>query len=98
MTDREQGYYEGFAEAILYAQAYADRRGGRQTHTTHLPAPDYTDNFGFRFDKDILADVIRELDEGGTTVFRFDKDEFGSDTIEVGGSEGFFGLPDWVTS
>lgn len=92
----EKGYYIGFAEALMYAQAHNDREGGQQTFTTHLPQPSYTEEHGFEFDKNKLSATIRKLDEeGGITVHRFGKDEFGSDTIEMGGSEGHFGLPEW---
>lgn len=94
----EDAYYMGFAEALLYAQAHNDVEGGSQTMTTHLPEPTYIDDrLGFLFDKDKLVAAIRELDdEGGVIAFRFDKDKYGSDTIEIASSEGHHGMPDWV--
>lgn len=95
MTDREQGYYIGFAEALLYAQAHNDVEGGSQTLTTHLPQPSYTEPWGFEFDKDRLAATIKDIDDGGVSGFRFGKDQWGSDTIEIAGSEGHHGFPEW---
>lgn len=95
----ERAYYIGFAEALLYAQAAYDVKGGRQTLKTHLPQPEYTDHYGFKFDKNKLIEAIKWLDdEGGIVAFRFNKREgFGDDTIEIGSTEGHFGLPEWAS-
>ena len=93
----EEAYYIGWAEALLYAQAHNDVEGGSQTLTTHLPQPDYIpDELGFKFDKDKVGKAIDDLDsEGGIAGYRYGKDQWGSDTIEVAGSEGHHGFPEW---
>jgi hypothetical protein len=97
VNDRQRGYYEGFAEALMYAQAHNDVEGGSQTLETHLPQPEYTEQFGFKFSVVDLITTISELDdEGRVTMWRLGKDEYDSHTIELGGSEGYHGLPDWT--
>ena len=87
-------YYLGWAEALLFAQAYNDEEGGKQTLITHLPGKhgELVDEF----DPKRLTAMIDHLDEeGGVTVYRLGKGKWGTTTIEIGGSEGHFGLPEW---
>jgi hypothetical protein len=100
VTSIETAYYIGWVEALLYVQAHNDVEGGSQTITTHLPGDfaNLLESCGgpsFRFDKDKLKDIMQDQDEGGTAGCRFGKDKWGSDTIEVAGSEGFHGFPEW---
>jgi hypothetical protein len=97
VNDIEKAYYGGFVEALLFAQASNDVEGGSQTLKTHLPSPTDTDWRGFLFDPIKMIEAIKELDEeAGIVMWRMGRDEYNSVTVELAGSEGYHGLPDWT--
>jgi hypothetical protein len=106
MGPTERTWIDGFLMGLLFAQAHNDKEGGKQTLETHLPLErwDLTRQEWVKIDnleKKISA-IIYEIDDGGIVSHRF-KDEwtvhgetaYKTRVLEIGGSEGHFGSPDW---